>query len=205
MKLLPIIAVAASIFAASPAFSAQVTIDFEGTTSFAAVDNYYNGGAGPNYGISFSPSALALSNDGTGFGTPDGRYYSNAPTNGTVFFAPDSPAIANVSSGFVGSVDFYYSSKSTSTTVGVFDGLNGTGSLLGSVTLAPNADAVEVYDTWSQASVNFLGAGRSIVFGNNDGAIAYDNITVSAVPLPPTAWLFISGLAALGFMKRRGN
>lgn len=203
MKLIPIITVAASIFSATPAFSALVTVDFEGATSFSAVDNYYSGGAGPNYGISFSPSALALSNDGSGPGTPDGRFYSGAPTNGTVFFAPDSPAIANVNSGFVGTVDFYYSSKSTSTTVSVFDGFNGTGSLLGSVTLTPNADADEVYDTWSLASVNFLGAGRSIVFGDNAGQIAYDNVTVNAVPLPAALLLFPFGAAALGAAGRR--
>lgn len=205
MKLIPVIAAAASIFAASSAFSALVTVDFEGATSFAAVDNYYNGGVGPNFGISFSPSALALSNDGLGAG-PGGTYYSGAPTNGTVFFAPDVPATANVNSGFVGSVDFYYSSKTnltTPTTVSVFDGFNGTGTLLGSVTLAPNADADVVFDTWSLASVNFLGAGRSIVFGDNGGFIAYDNVTVNAVPLPAALLLFPFGAAALGAAARR--
>ncbi len=205
MKLIPFIAAAVSIFSASPAFSALVTVDFEGATSFAAVDNYYNGGAGPNFGISFSPSALALSNDGLGAG-PGGTYYSGAPTNGTVFFAPDVAATANVNSGFVGSVEFYYSSKTnltTPTTVSVFDGFNGTGILLGSVTLAPNADADVVFDTWSLASVNFVGAGRSIVFGDNGGFIAYDNVTVNAVPLPAALLLFPFGAAALGAAGRR--
>ena len=51
--------------------------------------------------------------------------------------------------------------------------------------------------------MNFLGAGRSIVFGDNAGQIAYDNVTVNAVPLPAALLLFPFGAAALGAAGRR--
>jgi hypothetical protein len=45
--------------------------------------------------------------------------------------------------------------------------------------------------------------GYSISFGGNDGQIAYDDVTVNAVPLPAAALLFPMGAAALGLSARR--
>src|SRR5437879_3739953 len=73
-------AAAAALFAASPAFAAGTLIDFEGATSFASINAYYDGGAdsagaiGPSLGVSFGGDALALQND------PLGPYFSNAPS-----------------------------------------------------------------------------------------------------------------------------
>jgi len=200
------------MFAVSPAFSAAVTIDFEGVTSFAAVNNFYNGGtdgegaSGVNYGISFSGSALGLVNDGLGVAEPDGRYFSNQPSGVTVMFAPDAPTVMNVASGFVGQVSFYYSSKTNlpgATTVTVYDGANGTGNVVGSGTFGANSDANAALDTWSLASLSLSGTGKSISFGDNGGFTAYDNVTVNAVPLPAALLLFPFGAAALGFVGRR--
>jgi len=215
MKLIPILAAAASIFAASPAFSAAVTIDFEGTTSFSSVNNFYNGGtdgagaSGVNYGIAFSLPAQGLVNDGLGEAAPDGRYFSNQPSGTTVMFAPDSPAVMDVASGFLGAVSFYYSAKTNplgsaqATTITVYDGLGGTGNVVGTGTFGPNANADAAWDTWSLASLTLTGMGKSISFGDNGGYIAYDNITVNAVPLPAALLLFPFGAAALGFAGRR--
>jgi len=211
MKLIRILAAAASIFAAAPAFSAMVTIDFEGTTSFSSVNNFYNGGtdgegaSGTNYGISFSGSALGLVNDGMGAAS-DGRYFSNQPSGVTVMFAPDTPTVMNVASGFAGAVAFYYSSKTnlpSATTVTVYDGANGTGNVVATSVFASNSDAAEAFDNWSLASLTFSGIGRSVSFSDNGGYTAYDNVTVNAVPLPAALLLFPFGVAGLGFVARR--
>lgn len=210
MKLVPIIAAAIGIFASASAFSAGVTVDFEGVTSFSSVDQFYNGGAdgegavGPNnYGISFSGSALGMVNDGTGAGEPDGHFFSNQPSGTTVMFAPDVPTVMSVASGFVGTVSFYYSnvlSTLSPTTVTVRDA---NGFAIGSTTLAANADGQASWDTWSLASINLTGVGQTVTFDNNGGFIAYDDVTVNAVPLPAALLLLPFGAAGLGAVARR--
>ncbi len=201
MKLIPTLIAAAGLCAAAPAFAAMLTVDFEGAPSFASIDNYYNGGAGANLGVNFSLPALALANDGTGSG-PNGEFFSNAPTPGTVMFATDVATYMNVAAGFVGAVNFYYSSAGGSTTVNVYSGLNGSGSLLGSISFGENSTNAAPFDTWSLASVAFGGTGQSISFGDNVN-VAYDNVSVNAVPLPAALLLFPFGLAGLGVVARR--
>jgi len=41
------------------------------------------------------------------------------------------------------------------------------------------------------------------IFGTNNEGPILDNVSVTAVPLPPAAWLMLSGLAALGAVARR--
>jgi hypothetical protein len=52
----------------------------------------------------------------------------------------------------------------------------------------------------------FSTTGGSLTFhnrgGDNIGAI-FDNVTVSTVPIPAAAWLFVSALAGLGVLSRR--
>ena len=38
---------------------------------------------------------------------------------------------------------------------------------------------------------------------SNIDAMAFDNIVVTAVPIPATVWLFGSALAGLGWMRRK--
>ena len=92
-----------ALSAAAPAFAqSTVTLDFEGAAGYVnAIGNFYNGGtdslgqSGPNYGVSFTEAAVALSNDLLG------PYYDNAPSPLAVMFAFDSGAVMNVALGFV--------------------------------------------------------------------------------------------------------
>ncbi len=104
------------------------TLDFEGTTSFFSIADYYNGGtdgagaSGTNYGVSFTGGALALQNDALG------PYFSHAPGPGdTVMFAGDSSALMNVAGGFVSQLQFSYSAANGGLDlVNIYSGLNGT-------------------------------------------------------------------------------
>lgn len=213
MKLKLISALVAGLLSAAPSFANSVTLDFEGATSYGFISNFYNGGtdipstnvtpaSGVNYGISFGLDALALSNDELG------TYYSNAPTPGTVLSIVGSgtDAAMNSLSGFTGQVSFSYSSN-TATTVGVYSGLNGTGTLLDSFTLSANATN-DCSDTsfchWDLATLD-LGSNiaQSIQFANIAGVAAVDNVTVNAVPLPAAAWLLVSALGSLGVVRRK--
>lgn len=208
MKLIPIIAAAASIFAASSAYS--FTLDFEGATSFGFVENFYNGGtdsegaSGINYGASFSSSGISLIDDGTlEFG------FSNQPSGATVLANDGTSVVLNVASGFTGQVLFFYSSRTDPvseallTTVTVFDGLDGTGNIVGSASFSPNSNTNPGFNTWNLSAVGVIGTGKSVSFGANGGFIAYDDITITAVPEPTTALLLALGVAGLALNARR--
>ena len=207
MKFFKTIATLALIAAAIPAVAAQTTIDFEGTGSFGSVLDFYNGGldgsgnSGTNYGISFTASAVSLSNDALN------NYFSNAPSAGTVMFAPDSPAYLNATDGFTGSVSLYYSSAvAAPNSVNIFSGLNGTGNLLGSFSLNMNAQTgcTETgFCNFEQSTVTFSGTGKSISFDGAAGLTAFDNVAITPVPEPTTYALMMLGLAGIGMVARR--
>jgi len=52
-------------------------------------------------------------------------------------------------------------------------------------------------------SMSFTGTARSLVFASSAGTIAYDNITITAVPEPQTYAMLMAGLLAVGFLVRR--
>lgn len=208
MKLLSTLALA--LLASAPALAQNsVTIDFEGAPGYVhAIGDFYNGGtdslgrSGPNYGVSFTDSLVGLSNDALG------PYYAGAPSPLTVAFAVDSNAFMNVAAGFSGALTFSYSStEAVANAVSVYSGLNGTGSLLGSIGLLGNAQ-LGCRDTafcrFDALDFAFAGIGRSIGLGVNANAVLYDNITVTPVPEPQTYLLMFAGLAVvLGAHQRR--
>ena len=205
-------ALAAGLLLTGPAFAATVTVDFDGLNDFDFIGDAYNGGtstpanssttpyAGPNYGISFGPGVIAASN------SADFTYYSNAPSPGAVMAAVDAEGAMNVASGFTGQLSFYYSTTEN-TSVSVYSGLNGTGDLLGTVSLLANATAANgcteiTYCFWTAATFDFAGLAKSIQFGTANLA-AFDNVTVNAVPLPAAGWLLLSALGGFGALTRR--
>jgi hypothetical protein len=197
-------AVAAGLLSA-PAFATPITLDFEGATSFSSVNDFYNGGtdsagaAGSNYGIAFGGDALALSNDALG------PYFSNAPTAGTVLNPVGSNAALNSFNGFTGQASFFYSA-SDATSVSIFSGLDGTGSVLGTFSLFANSQngcSDTAFCNWDLASINFDGIAKSIQFGSAAGIAGFDNVSVTSVPLPAAAWLMLSGLGGIGLFRRK--
>jgi len=192
----------ALVAATSPAFaSSAFTVDFEKTWDFSNgdVNDYYNGGtaadgtSGANLGVSFV-GVSGLSNDALG------PYYSNAPTLDGVAYAHDT-AFMNVASGVDNNLTLWYSSSTAvSGAVTAWTGLNGTGTQLGSLDLAANG----TYDNWTQTTFNFEGTAQSFnLTAAGVSGVAFDNI--SNVPVPAAAWLFGTGLAMFGAVRRRGK
>jgi hypothetical protein len=205
-------AVAALALGAAGVASADVvTLTFEGVGDFNAVGNYYNGGGGTNYGISFSNDTLALvDSDAGGSGN-----FANEPSGDTImFFINANNAILNMAAGFTSGFSFFYSS-STAATVNVYDGINGTGNVLGSLNLTAQGfqncvgDPTGQFCNWTAVGVSFSGIAKSINFGGTANQTGFDNITFGSatpggtVPEPTTLALVGAALLAAGAARRK--
>ena len=188
------------------ASAAVIVLDFEGIGDQAPVGNFYNGGGGTNYGVEFSPATLAIIDaDAGGSGN-----FANEPSPNTImFFLQANNAILNFAAGFDTGFSFFYSS-STAASVNVYDGLGGTGNLLGTLNLTAQGfnncggDPTGDFCNWTPVGVNFAGIAKSIDFGGTANQTGFDDITFGSAtpgqtPIPGTIALLGLGLAGLGW------
>jgi hypothetical protein len=209
MKLHPAsAALLGGLILAGSAHAAPVVVDFETPNSFASIAEHYNGGtdslglAGVNLGVSFGLDALALRNDELG------PYFSNAEGLG-VLSAVGAESTMNVAAGFTGVASVLYAGNAVAN-VGIWSGLNGTGTRLGQFELSANSAGCAANTplcVFTTASFD-LGAGvaKSITFGESvsgESAVVFDKVTVAAVPEPGTYALMGLGLVGIAGVARR--
>ncbi|MEW5685317.1 MAG: PEPxxWA-CTERM sorting domain-containing protein [Pseudomonadota bacterium] len=202
----------AAISIAAPASAEIIVLDFEGVGNLNPVGNYYNGGGGTDYGVEFSADTLAVVDaDNGGSGN-----FANEPSPNTImFFLNANNAILNFAAGFTTGFSFFYSS-STAATVNVYDGLDGTGNLLGSLNLDAQGfqgctgDPSGQFCNWTAVGVAFAGTAKSINFGGTANQTGFDDITFGSdrpgggtiVPEPSTWAMMLLGFAGLGTALR---
>lgn len=205
MKKFALALVAAAAIVA-PASAAVVTLDFEGIADGAPVGNFY----APEY--IFSPATLAIIDADAG----GGGNFANEPSPSTImFFLDANQAVLNVTSGFTTGFSFWYTS-STAAAVTVYDGLNGTGNVLGVINLSAQyndncvGDPNGAFCNWTAGGVTFAGTAYSIDFGGTANQTGYDNITFGSdtpgggtVPEPATWAMMILGFGLVGASMRR--
>jgi len=208
-------AVTVALSLVGTASAAPVVLTFEGSGNLAGVNDFYNGGtdsagnAGVNYGISFSNTSLSLVDSDAG---GSGNFANEPSANTVLFFQNGGAATMNVAAGFDTGFSFFYSSSAAGF-VNVYDGLNGTGALLGSLNLASNlcgcaGDPQGTYCNWDAVGVTFAGVARSVDFGGAAFQIAFDDITLGRdtpgqVPEPATIGLTALALAGVFAARRK--
>ncbi|MFH1815137.1 MAG: PEP-CTERM sorting domain-containing protein [Pseudomonadota bacterium] len=189
---------AAGFIVSAPTFAADVLVDFDGPASFDSIGEYYNG-AVEALGVSFGLDALAIQNDELG------PYFSNSPSPVGVMTVVGADATMNFAMGFTGASFSYSTAEAEPAIIGVYSGLNGTGTLLSAFVLVNNAQigcSDSPYCNWNFTSTSFNGVAKSIAFGSAVNA-GIDNLTISAVPEPTQALLLSLGLAAVLIGARR--
>ena len=205
-------------FTAGSATAAPIVLDFEGIGDFVAIHNFYNGGTdgngatGTDYGVSFSQDSVALTDsDAGGYGTLAGM-----PSGvGVLTFFSGAAAVMNVAAGFDTRLGFHYAAGDPGF-VRVFDGLNGSGNLLGQLALGTNLDNCldvdNLFCNFSPVELLFDGTARSVAFGGPAGWLVFDDVSFGAaedepapVPEPATLALSMLGLAGLAFARRKAR
>jgi hypothetical protein len=201
------------------AAQATIVLTFEGLGDQEQVLNYYNGGfggngsgPGPNYGITFGTDSLSIISQAAG-GSGD---FDGAPSMPTILFFLSGPGdIMNVAAGFNTGFSFFYSSPFNAGSVTVFSGLDGTGSVLASLTLPPTPDGTTfgppcsgLYDycPWVPIGVTFSGTAMSVDFSGTADQIGFDDVTLGSAnptPEPGTLIMFGSGVLGLAGVIRR--
>jgi hypothetical protein len=195
--------------------AAVIDLTFEGLGNLEPVANYYNNGLGgngsgpgPNDGITFSSNALALVSDQSG-GT--GNFDSNALPSGVtgMFFLTGSAAILDDAAGFQTGFSLFYSAINQPGSLSVFSGLDGTGTLLGTLALpVTTASPPGRFQPFVPVGVTFAGTAESISFAGVENQIVFDDVTFGsatpgAIPEPATLALLGTGLFAMARLRRR--
>lgn len=200
--------------------AATIVLDFEGVGNTAQVLNFYNGGtdgagnSGTNYGINFNTDALGIIDSDAPGGSGN---FGGEPSPSTVlFFLGGSAATMNVEAGFDTGFSFFYSAINNPGFINVYDGLDGTGTILATLNLptTPNNGAPDPNGQFSPflpIGVTFAGTARSVDFGGTANQIGFDNITLgaaipggsTAIPEPFTIVGTLIGSAAAFKMRKR--
>jgi len=149
-------------------------LDFEGVPDNTPVGNFYNGGAGPDYGVSFINGSVLI--EGLS------GLFMNEPSPPTIMINYGGNVTMNVTGGFLTNLSFYYADFFAPFSVSIYDGLNGTGNLLATQSFPINlpvytCDAQNGACVFDPETIPFAGTAMSAVFSGDNGSLGLDNIS----------------------------
>ncbi len=175
MKNFFIILIILYILVPSISFSSLIVLDFEGIGDQQSVGDFYNGGEGTDYGVSFSDNTLAIIDQDSG-GTGN---FGGEPSPSTVmFFLTGSASTITVDGGFDTGFSFWYSAINQPGSVSVYDiNDNLLTSLYLPTTYSNGGDPNGDFSPFVQIGVSFEGSASYVSFAGVQNQIGFDNIT----------------------------
>jgi hypothetical protein len=196
-----LVIVAGMVGTARPA--SAVVLTFEGLNDRSSVGNFYNGGTGGNFGITFNNS-YAATETAAGGSAP----YITEPSRVTSISFYDREYSAwntggmNVADGFITELSLFYSSPQVPVTVTIYDDVYGSGNILTSFVLTA---ALPAYSSFTPVTIPFTGTAYSVTFAGSNSSLpaVYDNISLIPAPEPSTALLFGTGALLIGMYGRQ--
>lgn len=229
--LLNLVPIAAAVIVAGLAESAYAVtvLNFEGISATypgsAVVLGFYSGGtssdgkSGANYGITFTNNARTICLNTPGVqcsNTSRGGLGDPASTKGALVFGfAASQTYMDVAAGFDTGFSFYYVGINSGGSIAVYDGFNGTGNLLASLSLPKTSSGCGATSPYAAtfcpfyaSGIAFNGIAKSVSFAGVADQIVFDDVTFGSitpgVPEPESYALMFGGLVALcGLMRRQ--
>src|SRR5262249_3550620 len=119
----------------------------------------------------------------------NGNFANNPSGFTTAFLFNSDTDVLNVPAGFDTGFSFFYVAvnpndlTAVAGSVAVYDGLNGTGNLLGTLNLLPTPLTPfpgPTYSTWVPIGVGFSGTAESVVFNGYANYLGLDNVTLGS-------------------------
>lgn len=185
------------------ALASPVVLNFEGInktypSGYAFINGFYNGGTsgdgttGTNYGITFSPNAQAIclnSTTVTCSNTSRGGVGDPASQKGGLFFLSGANTFMDDAGGFTTGFSLFYSAINSPGSLSVFSGLDGTGSLLASLSLPTTPSTCVGFNAqfcpFVPVGISFAGTAESISFAGVANQIVFDDVTFGSVTPGP--------------------
>jgi hypothetical protein len=215
---------------AAPLFAqTKGVVSFGGLKNLEFVNQYYNGGQGSmgsgpppkNLHLEFTSNAQAIVSGAHG---GSGNFIGNPGGTPVMFFQTGKDVIINATEGISVGLWFSYSALQAGT-VAVYDGANGAGNVLASITLSTNNTGCNTYKmcVWSPVGVPLTTPAGSIRFSGTANFLAIGTIhlgvklptstvltssqnpSVQGQPVTLTATISATGAVPVGTVQFKSN
>jgi hypothetical protein len=136
-----------------------------------------------------------------------------------LFFLGGTETFMNVPAGFDTGFSFFYTAINNPGSVSVFDGLNGTGTLLATLNLPTTLSACDSsfgagFCPFFASGIGFSGIAQSVSFAGVANQVVFDDITFGSItpgelsPVPEPASILLvgtglSGMAMAAWRRRK--